>query len=170
MLTDQDDEYIAIGRFGKVHGIKADIVVHYFSSPLENMIAYKHWFIKPKNLFIPVIYTKSKLNDKLLVKIEGYPTREAVATLTNLMIYVPKNDLPHLPDDEYYCHDLIGLTVIDMKGEALGKVSQLFPVGNYDVFEVLEGKTTHLIPYCDPYIVKIDMANKVMQVEWDSDF
>ena len=66
------------------------------------------------------------------------PDRTAAESLRGayLETVVPGDDLA---PDEFYWHEVIGVTVTDVSGRALGKVSDVYRVGESEVFVVRGG-------------------------------
>ena len=61
--------------------------------------------------------------------------------LKGMQVAVPRSQLPVLSkngEDGYYWSDLIGLEVVNLQGEELGKVTGLLETGANDVLQVQE--------------------------------
>ena len=130
------NEWVVIGRFGRVHGIKGFIQVHSFTEPHENIFEYQPWHITIKKNWCPIsIHQQQMSGGKFLVQIENYMTREEASSLTNLDIAVPRNTLPEL-EDQYYHHDLIGLKVYNSNQTLIGEVTEIMSTGANDVIVV----------------------------------
>lgn len=161
------NEWVVIGRFGRVHGIKGFIQVHSFTEPHENIFEYQPWHITIKKNWCPIsIHQQQMSGGKFLVQIENYMTREEASSLTNLDIAVPRNTLPEL-EDQYYHHDLIGLKVYNNNQDYIGEITEIFSTGANDVMMV-SGEKQVLIPFVwDIYVKSIDLDAKQMIVDWD---
>lgn len=66
----------------------------------------------------------------------GIETKEQADAIKGLRLFVPRDRLPGLPDDEFYHSDLIGLSVFDTGGRALGKVGAVHNHGAGDLLDV----------------------------------
>jgi hypothetical protein len=51
-------------------------------------------------------------------------------------VQVSRAIFPALPEDEYYWSDLIGLDVVNLQGEALGKVSDMMSNGPQSILRI----------------------------------
>jgi ribosomal 30S subunit maturation factor RimM len=51
-------------------------------------------------------------------------------------VQVSRADFPALPEDEYYWSDLIGLDVVNLQGEALGKVTDMMHNGAQSILRI----------------------------------
>ncbi|AGH54921.1 16S rRNA processing protein RimM [Legionella pneumophila subsp. pneumophila LPE509] len=106
----------------------------------------------------------------IIAQIEGYPKRELVSALTNLDIGVQESQLAALAPGEYYWYQLIGMSVINSKGDLFGKVVEIMPTGSNDVL-VVEGEKRHLIPYLPgQFVINVDESQQVITVDWDMNF
>ena len=93
--------------------------------------------------------------------------REQAKTYTNLKIYIDRDSLPKLAQNEYYWDELEGMRVIDEKGDVLGVVSYLIETGSNDVLVLNNDK---MIPYIDSVITKVDKGTKTITVDWDLNY
>jgi len=97
------------------------------------------------------------------VSFDNYSTPEKVGIFRNWMVYVKASDLPLLPEGEYYHHQVIGLQVIDERGNALGTVTDIVATGANDVLVVLQvSGIEFLLPVVDEMVLKIDIEKGVI--------
>ncbi|BCA94082.1 ribosome maturation factor RimM [Legionella antarctica] len=163
--------WIVIGRFGRPHGIKGFVTVHSFTEPRDNILRYTDWHAFLSSSWQPVKILSIEVHNKAIVaQIEGYPDRELVARLTNTEIAVQKDQLAELETGEYYWHQLIGMNVVNQKGDSFGAVVEVMPTGANDVL-VVQGEKRHLIPYLPgQFIIDINDSQQIITVDWDLDF
>src|SRR6056297_1806246 len=69
-------------------------------------------------------------------RLSGVGDKDAADALRGTRLYVERDILPSLPDDEFYHADLIGLTVVDTGGEVLGTVKAVLNHGAGDLLEI----------------------------------
>jgi len=169
--VNNQENWIVIARFGRPHGIKGFVTVHSFTEPRDNVLKYTNWHAFINNKWQPIKLLRAEVQTKsIIAQIEGYPERESVAHLTNIEIAVQQEQLETLKPGEYYWHQLIGMNVINQKGESFGTVTEIIPTGANDVL-VVEGTKRHLIPYLlDQFILDIDTNQQLITVDWDMDF
>lgn len=168
---DEVVDWVIIGRFGKVHGIKGLITVISFAEPRDNILNYTHWHARINHQWQPLDITHVDVTNKhILVQIKGFSEREQVASLTNIDIGIRKEQLPDLATGEYYWHQLCGMQVVNQQGDTLGTVLEILPTGANDVL-VVEGDKRHLIPYLPGrYVISVDPGKGQIVVDWDPDF
>ncbi|KGP63013.1 16S rRNA processing protein RimM [Legionella norrlandica] len=168
---DKKTNWIVIGRFGRPHGIKGFVTVHSFTDPINNILRYTDWHVFLNNKWQPIKLLAIETHNKTIIaQIEGYPERESVASLTNADIAVQESQFAPLAPGEYYWYQLIGMNVINQKGESFGKVVEIMPTGSNDVL-IVQGAKRHLIPYLPgQFVIDINESKQVITVEWDVDF
>jgi len=76
---------------------------------------------------------------------------------------VDSQDLPELPEGEFYHHQLIGLQVFDPQGNEIGILQNILETGANDVYLIKNSDAKEiLIPALLDLIKKIDIENKTM--------
>lgn len=99
----------------------------------------------------------------LLLKLEGVDDRNAAESLRGQELRAPPvEDLGELT---YYRDDLIGLGVVDERGQALGRLADIFSTGSNDVYVVRGARGELLLPATDDVIKNIDLERRMMLVE-----
>ena len=183
--TEVGYEAIIVGRLGAPHGLRGEVHIHSFTTPIENILDYQPWFFRKR----PAGRAGSKRNsgfasgsgwqqlevrdvrahtDHFLGRIQGYVEREEVALLKGREVGVPRRQLPDLELDEFYWRDLIGAQVVDTNDTVLGQVAGLLETGVHDVLRVRppeEGQSEILIPFVKTYVLTVTMD--VIRVDWD---
>ncbi len=162
--------HVVVGRFGRVFGVRGYITVHSFTRPRDNILDYSPWFalIGGKLQRLEVLDKQSRPKSAVAL-IEGYQQREAAASLVNVYIAIERNQLPGLPQGQYYWDELIGLQVSNQQGIEFGVVKNLMNTGSTDVL-IVEGERRRLIPFqMDRFIISVDLEQKHILVDWDAD-
>ncbi len=104
--------------------------------------------------------------DHFVARLKGVGDRSAAERLTNVRLYVSRDKLPPVEDDETFYHaDLIGLAAVTPEGATLGTVTAIHNFGAGDVIEIKpESGDTLLVPFTDTVVPKIDLAARRMVV------
>jgi 16S rRNA processing protein RimM len=68
---------------------------------------------------------------------------------------VPREDLAALPDDTYYVSDLVGMAVVDERGEQIGVVREVLPGPANDALELDTGV---LLPLVEDCVREVDLG------------
>lgn len=144
-----------------------------YTSPRDNILNYSPWYLRasPKQTWFEVKVEQGKKHGKGIVALfEGRDNRDAAAALMDYEIGIQPSQLPSLPGDEYYWSQLIGLNVVTLNGDELGKITEMMETGANDVI-VVNGDKEHLIPFVqDKFVTEIDLSAGQMTVDWDPAF
>jgi 16S rRNA processing protein RimM len=101
----------------------------------------------------------------LLITFDEYSDPEAAGALRNELLYVRSEDIPHLPEGEYYHHQILGLRVVGENGEGLGTVVDILETGANDVCVVRqESGVEFLLPIVASTVLEIDLDGGFMRV------
>jgi 16S rRNA processing protein RimM len=167
------EKMIVVGQIGRPQGIQGGMRLNSYTQPIDNILNYQPWFIQKKNsqIWEEIEYSKVEHHSKgLVIFLKGISDRNTVSLYTQATIAILREKLPDLSEDEYYWSDLEGLNVQTQNGISLGKVDHLFETGSNDVL-VVKGEKTLAIPYLvGNTVLKIDLDNKTIIVDWDPDF
>jgi 16S rRNA processing protein RimM len=165
-----DVDPVEVGRFGKAFGVLGWIKVISFTIPEDNILKFKPWLIKKNGLWKEIYFVDSKRHaGSIVVKLSGCDSPEKASEFTNIKIAVKREQLPELEDNERYWHDLVGLKVINKAGDELGVVQNLIETGSNDVLVVM-GEKRILIPYTSEVVVRVDLQDKLIMVDWEKDY
>ncbi|MDH1108738.1 ribosome maturation factor RimM [Pseudomonas otitidis] len=170
------DELIVLGKIFSVHGVRGEVKVYSFTDPLDNVLDYHRWTLTRDGEVKQVEVASGRVQGKfLVVKLKGLDDRDVARTYAGFEIRVPESELPELEEDEFYWHQLEGLSVINQDGQLLGKVDHLLETGANDVMVVkpctgsLDDRE-RLLPYTEQCVQAIDLDAGEMRVDWDADF
>ena len=100
------------------------------------------------------------------VQFEGYGERDAAEALRGTLIEVDAQDLPPLPEHEYYVDDLVGLTVMTVEGAEVGELVEVLTTGANDVYVVRRpGERDVLVPAVEDVVREVDVEGGGMVIE-----
>lgn len=163
---------IEVGRITGLFGIHGWLKVESYTDPRENILNYQPWTIKLKNQPLQTVMVENSENHAkgLVVHLKGFESMETARVLIGARINVNREQLPKLPEGQYYWTDLEGIEVVTIDGVGLGKVAYLFDTPANDVL-VVKGDRERFIPYLPGNVIKqVDLSKKIMQVDWDPEF
>lgn len=178
---------VEMGRIQDAWGVKGWMKVHAHSSDPEALLSASQWFLQtPTPPFdrafkafvgtVTVEVTDIKPHaDTLVAQCVGVTDRNHAEALKGARIFVSRSQFPANNDpDEFYWVDLLGLSVVNREGVALGTVRDLMSTGPHSVLvlEYLAGEKTleRLIPFVSAYVDHVDKASGVITVDWQPDY
>lgn len=162
---------ITLGKVNGVFGVKGWIKVYSYTAQQDDILSYKAWYLQQAGKWRKVKLLNGQRQGKTLVAhIEGITDRDQALALQGVLIGTEREALPALPADQFYWSDLVGLSVVTVEQQELGKISHLFETGANDVM-VVKGDRERWIPWLmNDVIRQVDLDNKIVQVDWDPDF
>ena len=185
------DDAIEVGRVLDAWGVKGWLKILPHSSDPEALFSATSWFLQaPDAKFRPgfsaftgtVILTVDEAkthSDSVVAKVEGLDDRNDAESLRGCRIFLPRSAFPKASKDEYYWVDLIGLNVVNREGATLGCVRDLMATGPNSVLCV-EYQLAHddgsssteerMIPFVSAYVDSVDVAGKLITVDWQPDY
>ena len=78
--------------------------------------------------------------------------------------------MPPPAQDEYYWADLIGLAVVNVQDQPLGRVKTLIETGANEVLVVVDGERERLLPFVEHVVKSVDVPGGTIRVDWDGDW
>lgn len=153
--------YYDVGKIVNTHGIKGEIRVMSITDSPEERYQKKSvltWFKEgeePKEL---VVKSHRRHKNFDLLTFENFSSINDVELLVGGILKVHEEDLSELDENEFYLHEIIGLTVIDEEGQTLGKVKEILSLGANDVWVIQrQNKKDLLLPYIDEVILDVNI-------------
>ena len=165
---------IQLGHVLGAFGIKGWLKIYSYCRPKAQILEYELWQLRLEQGEKVYRLNEGKQHGNgIVVRLSGVDTRTAAEALRDAQIWVPAADLPPLPAGEYYWHQLIGLDVVTVAGQKLGKIEHLMETGAHDVLVITGegGGGEILIPYVQGQVVKeVDPDRKLVTVDWQAEF
>lgn len=159
-----------MGRINAPFGVKGWVKIQPFSETPDALLDYPVWQIGKGEQWREVEAEDAALHGGFIVaKLAGCNDRDAAFALRGQEIAVGREELPDTEEGEYYWSDLIGLAVINREGVELGKVASLMETGAHDVL-VVKGEKEILIPFVEVFVLKVDLAQGCIEVDWGLDY
>ncbi|MBM7690137.1 ribosome maturation factor RimM [Enterococcus ureilyticus] len=162
-------EYLNVGKIVNTQGLKGEVRV--ISQTDFPELRYKKGsvlmlFQEKKEPIELTIKTHRKHKNFDIVTFEDHFSINDVEKYRDGILKVSKEDLTDLPGDEFYYHEIIGLTVVDENNKELGKIKEILSPGANDVWVVQRPKKKDvLIPYIESVVKSIDLESGIVRVE-----
>lgn len=152
-------DLICIGAIAGSFGVSGEVRLKSFCSNPSDIGTYGPLLSEDGLLEYHVTLTRP-VSSGLGARIAGVSSKEAADALRGTSLFVRRDRLPSLPDDEFYHADLIGLSAYDTGGELLGKVSAVYNHGAGDIVEIspIRHKSALLLPFTTAIVPNVDLA------------
>jgi 16S rRNA processing protein RimM len=130
------DDLILVGRVAGAFGIKGEVRITSFTSEPLALVAYKTLLRDDGSPALTVLGGRVAKGG-VVARTQEIGTREQAEAARGLKLYIPRALLPEPDDeDEFYVVDLIGMDVVSLEGDLLGKVRSVRDFGAGDLLEV----------------------------------
>jgi 16S rRNA processing protein RimM len=160
-----------MGRVAAPFGVKGWVKITPFTESPAALAGYRRLWLGRQGEWQEVAMEGAAVHGATVVaRLAGCEDRDAAARLKGAELAVPRAALPAAAPGEFYWADLVGLDVVNVAGEPLGKVQGLFSTGANDVLRVGEGKGERLLPFVATVVRKVDLAARRIEVEWGLDW
>ena len=161
---------VVMGRILGPFGVRGWVKIRTFTETLDGLVAHPVWQLGTGDQWRDVSVEDTEVHSaQLVAKLKGVDDRDQAFALRGTEIAVNRDALPLLDEDEFYWADLIGLDVVNLQGEALGKVESLLETGANDVL-VVRGDVERLLPYVDAIVREVSLAEGRILVDWGLDY
>ena len=150
---------ICVGAIAGAFGVRGELRLKSFTATPEDIATYGPLETEDGACSFAVTLTGQTTN-ALTARLSGVQSKEEADALRGTQLYVARDRLPSLPDDEYYHADLIGLEVFDSGGALLGRVKAVLNHGASDLLEIHGPglKSTVLLPFTRAAVPTVDLA------------
>jgi 16S rRNA processing protein RimM len=159
-----------MGRIVAPYGVRGWVKIEPYTDAVDGLFAYKTWWISRDGNWQAYRLTDGRTHGRhLVVRLGEVPDRDAATSIKGWKVAVPRSELPPVPAGEYYWADLIGLAVVNMDGEPLGVVEEIFSTGANDVM-VVRAERERLIPFVENVIARVELSDARIVVDWRLDY
>ena len=176
------DDLTQVGYVAGAYGIAGAIRVTPFSADADALLNIKTWWLdKPSLRSVSVRTTKMHGGD-VVATLVGMAGRDAAEALKGAAVHVSRSEFPALEEDEYYWSDLIGMDVVNLQGEALGKVIDMMSNGPQSILRISpvsepvpeqdrkDKAPERLVPFVDQFVKHVDAKAKKITLDWGLDY
>ena len=137
------NDKILVGKIVAPQGIRGEVRVQTYS---DTPIDFKKFNVQSTKFnegdfkFVRAVPNSSVI----IAKIRGIDDRNMAETLRGTELFIGRDDLPKLNENEYYQTDLIGLSV-NQRGNIIGRVACIQNFGAGDILELENGDMVSFI-------------------------
>ncbi|HYO76183.1 MAG TPA: ribosome maturation factor RimM [Thermoanaerobaculia bacterium] len=159
---------IAVGIIRKAHGVRGEASIEPWTDSADRFDELESvTLVAPDDKETREVSVESVRMHagRALLKFRGIDSPEEIQTLHNWTIEIPEDQARELEQDEYFLHDLIGLTLVDGEGKERGVVTDVYEGGGGLLLNVKrpDGKEFEL-PFAADLCTEIDLEAKRMTV------
>lgn len=174
--TQAPADIVVLGKVVDSYGLRGALKVHPFADDPAAWGAMSHWWLGREG-DAPDTWCRLRLircreqSGLLIATLEGVVDRDASESIRGMLIGAPREALPAPESGEYYWDDLVGLDVVNVHGQPLGRVIGLIATAANDVLRVgSEDGKERLLPFVAAVVQEVDVAGRRILVDWEADW
>ena len=153
------EDLICVGAIGGAYGVRGEVRLKSFCATPDDIETYSPLTTEDgaKTFSLAII---RPMKNGFVARVAEVATKEEADALKGTQLFARRDQLPHLPNDEFYYTDLVGLEVFDTGGTSLGRVKAVQNHGASDLLEVHApgATTTVLLPFTKDAVPTVDLA------------
>lgn len=170
--TAQAPALTVVGRLGAPHGVRGWNRIQSFTDPQANLFEYSPWHVDvPGRGVVQIAPEQSRqAQGRWVVKLPGIDDRDAAAALSGRDVRVDPSQFAAPALDEFFWHELEGMSVANREGLALGTVARLLETGAHDILAVRGDRGELLIPFVAEFVDTVSRDQSLITVDWQPDW
>lgn len=151
-------DLICVGAIAGSFGVRGEVRLKSFCAVPEEIEDYSPLTNEDGSESYTLTLTRA-IKGGYAARLSSVETKEQADAIKGLRLFVPRDRMPSLPDDEYYHADLMGLEVYDTGGVLLGTVKTVQNHGASDLLEIHGPglKSTVLLPFTLAAVPTVDL-------------
>jgi len=174
-VTEDSARHLVVGRLRKPHGLKGDCAVFPLTDDPATVFAPGRsvWLMNLGGEIErgPLVIERSRsYHREWLVAFRGFPDRSAVEGWHDRLLSAPADTLTPPEEGEVYLHELVGFSVQDEAGPALGVVTAVGEMPTGITLEVQGNKREFLLPFRKEFVVAVERSQRRLLVRLPEGF
>ena len=151
-----------VGTFGNQGEVKVIPLIQ----PPDYLLEVNSIFIEDENSRRQEFIVRRAKRHKnfFILALEGIDNMNVAEDLQGLSIYIPSIEFKELKKNEYYYHDLEGLTAYTDSGNIIGKVDHIIKGGNDILVIKNEDGKEIMVPFVDEIVPEVNLKEKTITV------
>ena len=155
---------IAVGEIVAAHGVHGHVrVLPHTDAPDRFTTLDAVWVSRPGAEPVQYRVKSAKRHEgksQVILALGGVDDREQAVKLVGALLEIEDHLAVELPPDTWFIHDIVGLEVITIEGESLGRITEVLKTGANDVYVT----PRCLIPAIPDVVQKVDLEAGVMTI------
>jgi len=167
-VTDRDEtEWATIGQVVAPFGLRGELKVYLLTDVPNRFAQLETIFLGPDHTPCRIVGVRPFKGEMILLRLQGVEDPTAADTMRRVALQIPLSQLAKLPPDSYYHHEILGLQVITLKGQMVGKIVDIIETGGNDVYVIRggDGGKDILIPAIKDVVKQVDLIRQMMYID-----
>jgi len=177
--TQVPDDLAEVGYVSGAYGIVGGIRVAPHSVEADALLNVKTWWLDKPTLHAVTVRSAKLHGGDVVATLVGLRDRDDAEALKGAKVSIARSAFPALDEGEYYWSDLIGLDVVNLQGEALGKVADMMHNGAQSILRIVPvadpsapavKAPERLVPFVEQFVKTVSLDQKLITLDWGLDF
>ncbi len=159
------DDYFELGYIIKPHGLKGAMHIELDVDDPWKYEKMESVFVRKGDNLIPFFIKSLQITGaRGIIELDDIKSIEDAQALKSCSLFLPANLLPPLNEDQFYYHEVIGYTVVDIQSGALGIIEEIYSAGIQDLISMKYKDKEVLLPVSDEIVLRADHDKKEVYV------
>lgn len=156
------DNKVLLAKIVTTKGLRGELKLKSFTEDPLSIVDYEVFNDNNASFKIMDAYIHKGV---VVVKIAGIDSIEKAEKLVGDNLYINRDEMPELEEDDFYYVDLIGLDVLNSLGKKIGIVSAIYNHGAGDLLDIkLVDESSELILFTKENVPEIDVSKGFIRV------
>ena len=160
-------KFISVGKILNFHGIQGEAKVGFSRNQEDFFCGLKEVFVKNHDEYAPLKIKSVRLHKNFaIVKFDGINSIDELLDYKGSLLFVEENTIREaLEEDEFLIDELVGLDVVDEKGEKVGFVIGVSNNGATDLLSVkTKSKNVSLVPFVKAIVTDVSLKERKITI------
>lgn len=160
------NQYLMIGEILKPQGIKGEAKIKPYASDLSSFLTWKTLYFCNSSNYVPVSVLSARVNDGFAyVRLEGCSSPDDVEKIRSKQLFIDREHAFPLDEGTVYIADMIGVTIVDEKGNNIGVLKDVLQNGSVDIYVFSTKQGTMMAPALKSVFPVLNLESKTMTVD-----
>lgn len=166
-MADPLEGFLSIGQVLRPQGLTGQVKIRPDTDDPGRFLALKHVYVPDRDgLAEKVDISQVSVRAGFVyLNLGGDSSVDMAEKRRGLMLFVPREEAVELGENENFIVDIIGCTLLDTRGKALGSVLDVLQPGANDVYVVGTEKGRLLVPALRHVILEVNTAHKTITAD-----
>lgn len=133
-MTHDNPKLILVGKISSPHALNGMVKIFSYMQRPEDIFSQK--LSTKSGKFLVIESNKPVAPSTFICRIKDINDRTKAEEIKGMEIFIEKENLPELQNDEFYIEDLKGMEVVDIYGEIIGLINNIYNFGAGDIIEI----------------------------------
>lgn len=153
---------IKVGKIVTTHGIKGELKIS--KTGVESFDRDIPYFIGNDNIEYSIEKVR-RHKETVMITLKGFNNINDVLKFKDKDIFINKDDMIELNEDEFYINELIGMDVYDKDNHKIGVIKDVLEYDVNDVYIVKTDDQDIMIPAVKEFILSVDLDKRKIVVK-----